>query len=295
MAVSDISYDSARPPTWGRGIAVHSSTSSSSSSRPPTPDPATYAGGPPNLDEFINGPLYNSGAYVEDVDVDAARNPKRRRLIHQASRRIIGRKAADQELIVSLFNELDSAMLQLQESNVASDNGQQSKTEIQRLQAISRDQRTDRALGAAARRLSSTAYEGIVTTTTMRSRRERMVSNDSKARSLSVKESSRGSPTKSTRCAATLLISTSSWTNSAASAQHYERKYKSYEPHWRTATRGCWKIATMRSPPWKRVTHTREARDSLQLRHNEAVRTLGTNNDVARRATSEGPGDRGYS
>ena len=156
MAVSDISYDSARPPTWGRGIAVHSSTSSSSSSRPPTPDPATYAGGPPNLDEFINGPLYNSGAYVEDVDVDAARNPKRRRLIHQASRRIIGRKAADQELIVSLFNELDSAMLQLQESNVASDNGQQSKTEIQRLQAISRGQCTDRALGAAARRLSST-------------------------------------------------------------------------------------------------------------------------------------------
>ena len=26
----------------------------------------------------------------------------------------------------------------------------------------------------------------------------------------------------------------------------------------------------------ERVTHTREARDSLQLRHNEAVRTLGT-------------------
>jgi len=40
-------------------------------------DPAAQAGGPPNLDEFVNGPLYNSGHRVEDVDVEAERNPKR--------------------------------------------------------------------------------------------------------------------------------------------------------------------------------------------------------------------------
>ena len=53
----------------------------------------------------------------------------------------------------------------------------------------------------------------------------------------------------------------------------------------------------------ERVTHTREARDSLQLRHNETIRTLGTTQQelveaisvTTRGATSEGPGDRGYS
>ena len=40
VVVSDIRYDSTRPPTWGRGIPVRSSTSSGSSSRPTMPDPA---------------------------------------------------------------------------------------------------------------------------------------------------------------------------------------------------------------------------------------------------------------
>ena len=69
--------------------------------------------------------MFNSGAYVEDVDIEAARDPKRRKLIHHASKRVTGRAAADQELIVSLSNELDSAMRQLQESNVALDICQQ--------------------------------------------------------------------------------------------------------------------------------------------------------------------------
>ena len=43
---------------------------------------------------------------------------------------------------------------------------------------------------------------------------------------------------KSTRYEATLLISASSWTNSAASVQHYVGKYKSYGPPWRTETLG---------------------------------------------------------
>ena len=30
-----------------------------------------------SLDEFVNGPSYSSGAHVEDVDVEASRNPKR--------------------------------------------------------------------------------------------------------------------------------------------------------------------------------------------------------------------------
>jgi hypothetical protein len=76
VVVSDISYDAARPPQWGRGIPLRPSPRRGSSSRPPVPDPAAQAGGPPNLDEFVNGPLYNSGDRVEDVDVDVARNPK---------------------------------------------------------------------------------------------------------------------------------------------------------------------------------------------------------------------------
>ena len=105
----------------GRGIPVHSLTSRGSSSRPPIPDLVAHAGGPPDLDEFVNGPWYNSGGSAEDVDVDAARNPKQRKLIYQASRRVAGRGTADQELIVSLSNELDSAMLELQRSNIALD------------------------------------------------------------------------------------------------------------------------------------------------------------------------------
>ena len=50
VAVSDVNYAAARPSQWGRGIPVRSSTSSSSSSRPPIPDPAAYAGGPTSLD-----------------------------------------------------------------------------------------------------------------------------------------------------------------------------------------------------------------------------------------------------
>ncbi len=35
---------------------------------PPVPDPAAQAGGPPNLDEFVNGPLWNAGGSTDDVD-----------------------------------------------------------------------------------------------------------------------------------------------------------------------------------------------------------------------------------
>jgi hypothetical protein len=80
---------------------------------------------------------------MEDVDVDPSRNPKRRELIHQASRRVSARVAADQALIDSLSNELDATMRDLQDSNVALDNCQQSKTEISRLQDISRGQRVE--------------------------------------------------------------------------------------------------------------------------------------------------------
>jgi hypothetical protein len=138
------SSSSTRPPVqWGVGIPLRPSPRRGSSSRPTIPEPAAHAGGPPTLDEFINGLELTSGAYVEDVDVAATRNPKRRKLIHQAGRRVAGRTTADQELIDSLSNELETTMQQLQESNVALDNCQQSKTEIRRLQAISRAQRTD--------------------------------------------------------------------------------------------------------------------------------------------------------
>jgi septal ring factor EnvC (AmiA/AmiB activator) len=56
---------------------------------------------------------------------------------------VAGRDTADQELIISLSNELDSAMRQLQESNVALDMCQQSKADIQRMQASSRARRTE--------------------------------------------------------------------------------------------------------------------------------------------------------
>ena len=86
VAVSDISYDAARPSQWGRGIPSRPSSRSGSSSRPLDPDPAAQAGCPPNLDEFVNGPLFNSGGSADNVDVDAARDPKRRRLIHSLPR-----------------------------------------------------------------------------------------------------------------------------------------------------------------------------------------------------------------
>ena len=127
VAVFDVSSAATRPSQWGRGIPVRSSTSSSSSSRPQIPDPAAYAGGPTSLDEFVNGPSYSSGAHVEDVDVDASRNPKRIKLIHQACRCVSGRVAADQALIDGLTNELEMAMRELQDSNIALDNSQQSK------------------------------------------------------------------------------------------------------------------------------------------------------------------------
>jgi len=114
-----------------------------SSSRPPVRDPAAQAGGPPNLDEFVNGPLWNAGGSTDNVDVDAARDPKRRRLIHQASRRVAGQDTADQELIVSLSNELDSALTELQQSNIALDTCQSSRADVQRMQASSCARRTE--------------------------------------------------------------------------------------------------------------------------------------------------------
>ena len=82
---------------------------------------------------------------MEDVDVEVSSNLKRRKLIHQSCRRVSGRVAADQELINDLSNELEMAMRELQESNVALDNCQQSKREISRLQVVSRGQRTELA------------------------------------------------------------------------------------------------------------------------------------------------------
>ena len=144
MAVSATSSDSTRPPArWGVGIPIRSSSSRSSSSRAPIPDPAAQAGGPPNLDEFINGPTFNAGGSAQEVDVEAARNPKRRKLIHQASRRVTGRGAADQELIDSLSKELDSTMDELQRSDIALDTCQSSKVDILRIQASSRARRTE--------------------------------------------------------------------------------------------------------------------------------------------------------
>jgi len=143
-AVAATSSDSIRLPTqWGVGIPLRSSTSRSSSSRPPVPDPAAQAGGPPNLDEYVNGPLFNAGGSTDEVDVEVARDPKRRKLLHQASRRVAGRGTADQELIISLSNELDSTLRELQQSNVALETCQSSRADIQRMQASSRARRTE--------------------------------------------------------------------------------------------------------------------------------------------------------
>ncbi len=100
-----------------------------------------------SLDEFINGPLYTSGAQVDEVDVDTPRNPKRRKLIHQACRRASGRVAADQELINNLSTELERAMQELQESNDALDNCQQSKVERPAPRIRSSTTRADRGTG----------------------------------------------------------------------------------------------------------------------------------------------------
>ena len=70
-AVSATSSDSTRPPArWGVGIPIRSSASRSSSSRPPIPDPAAQAGGPPNLDEFINGPTFDAGGPAQAEEVN---------------------------------------------------------------------------------------------------------------------------------------------------------------------------------------------------------------------------------
>ena len=64
---------------------------------------------------------------------------------------------------------------------------------------------------------------------------------------------------------ANLLICASSWTNSAATLENLETM--------RVILENCnGEVATME----ERVTHTREGRDRLQLRHNEVVRTMGT-------------------
>ena len=75
------------------------STKSSDSQRPPgsssralTRTPEARAGGPTNLDEFVNGPEYGPDGDLEDVDV----------VLQHASRRVAGRAPADQELIDEL-------------------------------------------------------------------------------------------------------------------------------------------------------------------------------------------------
>jgi len=103
-----------------------------SSSQAPTRTLEARAGGPTNLDEFINGSEFGPEGDLVDVDVDAAREPKPRKLIHQASRRVTGRAAADQELFDRLSTEFGL------------ENCQQSKKEIRRLQAASRANRTRR-------------------------------------------------------------------------------------------------------------------------------------------------------
>jgi hypothetical protein len=58
-AVSATSSDSTRLPIqWGVGMPLRSATNRSSSSRPSVPDPAAQAGGPHNLDEYVNRPLF---------------------------------------------------------------------------------------------------------------------------------------------------------------------------------------------------------------------------------------------
>ena len=66
-----------------------------SSSRAPTRTPEARAGGPTNLDEFVNEPEYGPEGGQEDVDVESGRDPKRRKLIHHASRRVTGKAAPD--------------------------------------------------------------------------------------------------------------------------------------------------------------------------------------------------------
>jgi hypothetical protein len=111
-AASGASSSSQRPPVrWGAGIPIGPQTTRVYSSRLSlTRTPEARAGGPITLVEFTNGDL-------SDVDVDAEREPKRRKLIHHDSRRVTGRAAADQELIDKLSTELTSAMRQLQQAN----------------------------------------------------------------------------------------------------------------------------------------------------------------------------------
>jgi len=173
-AVAATSSDSTRLPTqWGVGIPLRSSTSRSSSSRPPVPDPAAQAGGPPNLDEYVNGPLFNAGGSTDEVDVEVARDPKRRKLLHQASRRVAGRGTADQELIISLSNELDSTLRELQQSNVALETCQSSRADIQRMQVSSRARRTEYYQRQNTR--IAELEQALQTMTTRLEERERMV------------------------------------------------------------------------------------------------------------------------
>ena len=109
------------------------------------------------------------------MDVDAARDPKRRRLIHQASRRVAGRDTADQELIVSLSNELDSALTKLQRSNIALDTWQSSRADVQRMQASSRARRTE-YYQRQNKRIAE-QEQALQTMTTRMEERERMVND----------------------------------------------------------------------------------------------------------------------
>jgi len=78
--------------------------------RVPTRTLGARAGGPTNLDEFVSGPEYGPEGDLVEVDVDAAREPKRRNLIHQANRRVAGRAATEHEFIDRLSTALDSTI-----------------------------------------------------------------------------------------------------------------------------------------------------------------------------------------
>jgi hypothetical protein len=74
-AVSATSSDSTQAPVqWGVGIPLRSSSNRGSSSRATTSTPEAHAGGPTTLDEFVNGPEFGVGDYMEDIDLEAGRN-----------------------------------------------------------------------------------------------------------------------------------------------------------------------------------------------------------------------------
>ena len=98
--------------------------------------------------------------------------------------------------------------------------------------------------------------------TMMRTRRQRLVSNDSKARSLRVKESSRAKEVQELR----------------ATLEDRDSRLEDM----RVMLENC-NDEVME----ERVTHTREERDRLQLRHNEACRALVTTQQELAEARSE--------